>query len=235
VVKGVNMQPVSFAGRINQEDRGKWRFTIPDAFRCIEEQTDYEITRDDFYPVPFVVPISNFGEVRKGEPQVKFTMHPHCGAGTYVYVENGRYIPITRFIDVEGLLEYLGEVARKYDHKTINKLHVSAGIVSHLTQFIDVKKAPRSVDVKKLLINALTKGTEDVIKQFHRKTLFLGIMHFQDLYNIDLNRVERCGIHYATPDGRVIPFCSYNSLHREDVERRFSVSLEEWERSHVDQ
>ena len=154
---------------------------------------------------------------------------------TIVYEEDGRYIPITRFIDDEGLLEYLGEVAEKYDHKTINKLHVSAGIVSHLTQFIDVKKAPRSVDVKKLLINALTKGTEDVIKQFHRKTLFLGIMHFQDLYNIDLNRVERCGIHYATPDGRVIPFCSYNSLHREDVERRFSVSLEEWERSHGDQ
>ena len=42
----------------------------------------------------------------------------------------------------------------------------------------------------------------------------------------DLERVERCGIHYATPDGRVIPFCSYNSLHREDVERRFSVPLE---------
>ncbi len=228
VVKGVNMQPVSFAGRINQEDREKWRFTIPDAFRCIEEQTDGEITSDDFYPVPCVVPISNFAEVKKGMPQVKFTMHPHCGAGTYVYVENGRYIPITRFIDVEGLFEYLSEVAEKYDHTTINKLHVTASIVSHLTQFIDAKKAPRSVDVKKLLINALTKGTEDVIKQFHRKTLFLGIMHFQDLYNIDLERVERCGIHYATPDGRVIPFCSYNSLHRGEVERKFSVPLEEW-------
>ena len=47
----------------------------------------------------------------------------------------------------------------------------------------------------------------------------------------DLERVQRCGIHYATPDGRVIPFCSYNTLHREEVERRFSVSLEGWERS----
>nr|QNO49680.1 7,8-dihydro-6-hydroxymethylpterin dimethyltransferase [Methanosarcinales archaeon ANME-2c ERB4] len=194
VVKGVNMQPVSFAGRINQEDREKWRFTIPDAFKCIEEQTDGEITRDDFYPVSIRGPISYFGEVKKGEPQVKFTMHPHCGAGTYVYVENGKYIPITRFIDVEGLLEYLGEVAEKYDRTTINKLHVSAGIVSHITQFIDAKKAPRGVDVKKLLINALTKGTEDVIKQFHRKTLFPGIMHFQDPYNIDLERVQRCGL-----------------------------------------
>jgi len=50
----------------------------------------------------------------------------------------------------------------------------------------------------------------------------------------DLERVQRCGIHYATPDGRVIPFCSYNSLHREEVERRFSVPLEGWARSHVD-
>jgi uncharacterized radical SAM superfamily Fe-S cluster-containing enzyme len=149
-------------------------------------------------------------------------------------VENGKYIPIARFIDVGGLFEYLSEVAGKYDHTTINKLHVIAAIASHLTQFVDAKKAPKSVDVKKLLINALSKGTEDVIKEFHRKTLFLGIMHFQDFYNIDLNRVERCGIHYATPDGRAISFCSYNSLHREDVERRFSVPLDAWERSHVD-
>jgi len=106
-------------------------------------------------------------------------MHPHCGAGTYIYVEDGKYIPITRFIDVEGLFEYLSEVAKKYDHTTINELHVTAAIASHLTQFIDAKKA-KSVDVKKLLINALTKGTEDVIKEFHRKTLFLGTMHFQD-------------------------------------------------------
>ncbi|RJS68611.1 radical SAM protein, partial [ANME-2 cluster archaeon] len=148
--------------------------------------------------------------------------------------EDGHFIPITRFIDVEGLLEYLGEAARTHDHKTINKLHVTAGIVSHIAQFIDAKKAPKSVDVKKLLIHALTKGTEDVIKEFHRKTLFLGIMHFQDLYNIDLERVQRCGIHYATPDGRAISFCSYNNLHREIVERKFSVPLEEWERTHTD-
>ncbi len=129
-------------------------------------------------------------------------------------MEDGKYIPIMHFTDVEGLFEYLSEVARTHDHTTINRLHVTAAIVAHLTQFIDTEKEPKDVDVKKLLIHAHIKGTEDVIKEFHRKTLFLGIMHFQDLYNIDLERVERCGIHYATPDGRVIPFCSYNSLHR---------------------
>jgi len=65
-------------------------------------------------------------------------------------------------------------------------------------------------------------GSAESAKPFHRNSLFLGAMHFQDLYNLDLKRVERCGIHYATPDGRVIPFCSYNILHRQDVESRFS-------------
>jgi len=46
-----------------------------------------------------------------------------------------------------------------------------------------------------------------------------------DLYNMDLERIQRCGVHYATPDGRVIPFCTYNTLHREKVERMFSMPL----------
>jgi len=35
-----------------------------------------------------------------------------------------------------------------------------------------------------------------------------------------------CGIHYVTPDGRVIPFCTYNSFYREEIERRFAQPIE---------
>ena len=35
-------------------------------------------------------------------------------------------------------------------------------------------------------------------------------MHFMDRYNYDIERVQRCCIHYATPDGKLIPFCTYN-------------------------
>ena len=51
IVKGINMQPVSFSGRIDSEEKAKKRLTIPDLFRLLEEQTGNEITRDDFYPV----------------------------------------------------------------------------------------------------------------------------------------------------------------------------------------
>ncbi|MDL5503178.1 MAG: radical SAM protein, partial [Candidatus Methanoperedens sp.] len=56
-------------------------------------------------------------------------------------------------------------------------------------------------------------------------TLFIGSMHFMDLYNMDLERIKRCGVHYATPDGKIIPFCTYNTIHREQVEKKFSTPL----------
>lgn len=38
----------------------------------------------------------------------------------------------------------------------------------------------------------------------------LSAMAFQDAYTIDLERIRRCHIHVALPDGRLIPFCAYN-------------------------
>ncbi|MFZ8838166.1 MAG: radical SAM protein, partial [Pyrobaculum sp.] len=39
----------------------------------------------------------------------------------------------------------------------------------------------------------------------------------------------RCDIHYATPDGRVFPFCTYNVVgHREKVESSFKVDPKTW-------
>jgi len=34
-----------------------------------------------------------------------------------------------------------------------------------------------------------------------------------------LERVKRCTIHYALPDGKIIPFCTMNSIHRPRLER----------------
>jgi hypothetical protein len=65
-------------------------------------------------------------------------------------------------------------------------------------------------------------GNREAVAEFHRKALYIGAMHFMDPYNFDLERVRRCGIHYATPDGRIIPFCTYNALYRSAVERAFA-------------
>ena len=61
-----------------------------------------------------------------------------------------------------------------------------------------------------------------------RRIVMIGIMHFQDVWNMDLDRVQKCAIHYATPDGKVRSFCTYNSIHRPEVEKQFAISIPEW-------
>mgnify|MGYP001026920380 CR=1 FL=1 len=225
IVRGLNAQPIAFEGRVDESVRKKGRITIPDFIHLLEEQTDGEIPKESFYPVPFVLPVSYFIEAWKRVPQIEFTVHPHCGAATYVFVENGRFIPITEFVDVEGFIEFSKEAAEEMNRSKIGKLKAIAGLVAVLRKFIDKERAPEGLDSLTLLANILGIGTRDSLAEFHRKTLFIGVMHFQDPYNFDLERVKRCGIHYATPDLRIIPFCSYNAIHRPLVEKAFSTPL----------
>jgi hypothetical protein len=37
---------------------------------------------------------------------------------------------------------------------------------------------------------------------------------FMDRWNFDVARARRCCIQEAMPDGRIIPFCTYNTLYR---------------------
>ena len=225
IIKGVNVQPIAFEGRVDESERKKGRITIPDSIKLLEEQTDGEIPRESFYPVPFVLPISYFVEAWKDIPQLEFTVHPHCGAATYVFVEHGKFIPITEFIDVEGFMEFLKDASTEMTRSKLGKIRAVAGFVSALRKFIDKDKMPKGLD--DTLEGVLRTGDREAIAEFHRKALFIGIMHFQDAYNYDLERVKRCGIHYATPDGRIIPFCSYNAIHRPLVEKAFSTPLHE--------
>ena len=81
------------------------RITIPDFMRLVEEQTDGKIKVSGFYPVPTVVPVSKAIGAFKGKRYVEFTAHPHCGMATYILVEDGEIVPITRYANVEGFIK----------------------------------------------------------------------------------------------------------------------------------
>ncbi|RLE83979.1 MAG: radical SAM protein, partial [Thermoprotei archaeon] len=98
IVRGLNIQPISLTGRVPKKEREKTRITIPEAIIKIEEQTEGQISRNDWYPVPFVAPISEFIEAVTGRPQLTLTTHFVCGAATYVFKEDNELIPITRFV-----------------------------------------------------------------------------------------------------------------------------------------
>ena len=48
----------------------------------------------------------------------------------------------------------------------------------------------------------------------YRDTFKVAIIQFLDRYNFDLGTVKRSCIHFATPDGRMIPFDTYNNFYR---------------------
>ncbi len=226
-VRGVNFQPISFSGRIDDEERAKKRITIPDLLHLLEEQTAGEITSEDFYPVPFVAPFSRLLAARHGSPLPTFTVHPCCGAATYIFNNNGHLVPITRFVDVEGLREMVESEAANYDGTRLGQLKLKGRMLRELSKFVDESRTPGDLNLTRMLLGVFRNGTRESLREFHNKTLFLGAMHFQDKYNLDSERLRRCGIHYATPDGRIIPFCAYNTLHRKGVENRFSHPLNE--------
>jgi uncharacterized radical SAM superfamily Fe-S cluster-containing enzyme len=233
IVKGVNYQPVSLVGRITRAEREKMRITIPDVIKKIEEQTNGQITEDDFYPVPTVAAFSRFVEALVKKPQYDLTSHFACGMATYVFNDGGKMVPITRFIDIEGLLEYLDEKASELESGK-SKYIVGAKILFKLGSFIDKNKAPKGFSITKILYNALMRHDYRALGQFHHKSLFIGMMHFMDLYNYDIERVKRCCIHYVMTDGRIIPFCAFNVIpewYRDKAQASQGISFAEWEKS----
>ena len=48
-------------------------------------------------------------------------------------------------------------------------------------------------------------------------------------YNYDIERVRRCVVHYAAPNGLLYPFCAYNSgpTYRDKIERKYSMPFEQ--------
>ncbi len=239
IVRGVNFQPVSLTGMVPRSERQKLRITIPEAIKKIEEQTDGQIHKDAWYPVPVTVPLSRFIEAITGEPQFEMTNHPHCGAATYVFVErkNGvpvRFIPVTDFIDIQGFLEYIEEKAEEIK-KGKSKIIALAKILYNLKKFIDEEKAPKEFNVWKLLFNIIVRRNYKALGEWHYHFLFLGMMHFMDLYNYDIARVMRCNIHYLVPDGRLIPFCTFNVLndvYRDYIQKEYQIPLDEWKKKY---
>jgi uncharacterized radical SAM superfamily Fe-S cluster-containing enzyme len=233
VVHAVNFQPVSLTGRMGKQEREKYRITIPDCIQRIEEQTDGEVTIDDWFPVPSCMPLTNVIEAFSSKPKYELSIHFACGAGTYVFEDQDtkKFVPITKFCDIQGMLELFEDKSEEI-RSGKNKYYTMLEVVRKLKSFVDTKKQPAGLDLAKMFTNILMKRSFDSVGSWHVKGLFLGMMHFQDKYNEDLERLQRCDIHYLTPDLRVIPFCAFNVIpewYRDRIQKKYSITVEEWE------
>ncbi len=186
IVRGVNFQPISFCGRTHY--RANERITVPDVINSIEAQTGL-LHRDDFFPPS----IMSLMLTTIGKPAVG--CHFACGAFSYLVINDGSAEPITSYVDMERLAAV---------YKAERRIPLTAALRSIRLEFM-----------KKLFVSLLKSRAYKDLSSMHFKLIFIGIMHFMDSYNFDLARLRRCVIHYGLPDGRIVPFCSYNNIHRQ--------------------
>jgi uncharacterized radical SAM superfamily Fe-S cluster-containing enzyme len=236
VVRGVNFQPISFVGSVSsQEERNRIRVVQSD---IVDEMKKIGFNITDFFPISSVAVLADL--LAKDENHVRFYNNEKCGLATYAFVDkyNKRLIPITNFIDVDGFLSeinsldsYMGKIkfATKLVPYIILEKDARRGLARYLKKYIIRDELPSGERLSAILDEVITKGNYEALGKFHYQTLFIGMMHFMDPYNYDVRRVERCSIHYGSPDGRVIPFCTYNvfpEIYRDKIMKQYQLKDE---------
>jgi len=225
VIEHIVFQPVSFAGRIDRTKLKEMRITTSDVMRLCEEQTDGEIRKGDFFSLPMNQTLARI--ITKGRKHHDLCVHPHCGAVTLIIREKNKLVPLPRFIKNE---QYYDKMRRALE---LNKS--TPGIVwALMTGFIRYVHPKLWLKLLPLLLTtsytSIRSLTED---RLWRNWFSVAVMHFMDLYNFDLDRVQGCALHYGVPDNeakaRLIPFCTMNCIHRPQIEKQFAIHSKEKE------
>ena len=233
-VTSISFQPVAFTGRINRKELEEKRFTLADLAHSVSDQTGITEVHRDYFPLSFVAPFSRLISAIRGEEVPTLTCHTNCALGTYLFVNEhtGEAVPVTRFIDVGGMMQDLDELARKLSKSRIKFLSKLKALDS-LRRYYRADQAPSGLTFPKFLqtLQGMTDkkyGRNGHDGKFTFRTLLVAGMHFMDSYNYDVERVKRCVIHYAAPNGKIYPFCAYNAgpEFRHKIEKKFSVPLE---------
>ena len=231
VVRGVHFQPISFCGRAittTDKEREIQRVEYCNILESIEREFSDTLTRNDFYPSSFIYPIRKFIEIMTRDPQIKSTVHPGCGGSTFIFIDNGKIIPVPRFVDIDGDMNFLSEQSKKTG--PLRKLRIGAAFIRNINTFVDYEKAPEGFDSKQILKDASILGAQYALRNLYYKSLFVGFMWHMDPWNLNIDRLQRCVIHCPTFEG-IIPFCSYIGLgYGEKIHKKYSISVEEWEK-----
>ena len=137
--------------------------------------------------------------------------HPDCLAMAYALKLDGRVIPLTGMIDPQLLLHGEGNtiIYEKNDalRDTLFKLFSTAASPSssafslkQLLCCLPLIEAPSHI------------GYDNVFR--------ILIMQFLDAYNFDVRSVKKTCVHIVHPDGRIIPFDTFNLFYRDGKEKR---------------
>jgi 7,8-dihydro-6-hydroxymethylpterin dimethyltransferase len=147
----------------------------------------------------------------KPEDIIPVPCHPDCLAMGYALKLSGRTMPLTGLIPPDMLLKTEGNTIvyerdpqlRAEVFKLFSTHHSPESATDQLKQLLcclPLVKAPANL------------GYENLFRVL--------IVQFLDAHNFDVRSVKKSCIHIVHPDGRIIPFDTFNLFYRGDKERR---------------
>ena len=149
--------------------------------------------------------------------------------------------PDPKFLDVEPLMDKMSRVAEDLGKKRIFRKLTIARALQGMERYFHQDRAPSGwtfetcvdfmmdfADFRKRFAD--NKARPKKVAETSHRPLLMASMHFQDTYNYQIERVQRCVVQYAALDGRLYPFCTYNCgpCHRGRVEKQFAVPLDRY-------
>src|SRR5262245_60090912 len=228
----LSFQPVSFTGRdeeVTVERREAQRYTLSHLAHDVKLQTGIGEPVRDWFPISFMGTFTDWADLVKGPANewgnLSCGCHPNCGIGMAVMIdkETKEAVPVTAFLKGKQLAK---DIAKVNDAARGRALSV-VGMALALMKNYDPFQSPthfKLVDLLKKFDKTFgatgknygkvgadrTLADVDKRRQDRWNFLFIAGMWFQDLFNYDFRRTERCIIPYATQQGE-ISFCAYNT------------------------
>jgi uncharacterized radical SAM superfamily Fe-S cluster-containing enzyme len=228
----LSFQPVSFTGRdeeITDERRHAQRYTLSHLAHDVKKQTGLGEPVRDWFPISFTATFGDWADLVHGAQadfgQLSCGCHPNCGVGMAVMIdkETKEAVPVTAFLNAANMATDVAKVNDAARGKFLSVVGMALALMKNYDPF----KAPthfKLTDLMKKFDKTFGATGKDYGKVTGERTLadiekrrtdrwnflFIAGMWFQDLFNYDFRRTERCIIPYATQEGE-ISFCAYNT------------------------
>ncbi len=251
-----SFQPVSFTGRdeeISDERRQAQRYTLSHLAHDVKKQTGLGEPTRDWFPLSFISTFADWADLVHGPGadwgQLSCGCHPNCGVGMAVMIdkETKEAAPLTSFLNTDRLARDVAKVNDGARGKSLSMLGMALAVMrnydpfkatTHFSVFDLLKKFDKGFGASGKDYGKV--GADRTMEDIERRRrdrwniLFIAGMWFQDLFNYDFRRTERCIIPYATQEGE-ISFCAYNTGvgWRNIVEKmHMTATLTKWYEEH---
>ncbi|HJV67833.1 radical SAM protein [Ideonella sp.] len=201
-VRGVTLQPVQDAGRNEAYDAGRHRLTVSEIRRRIVEQSGL-FSAEDVVPVPC-------------NPDTLAMAYALRGA-------DGALQPLTRYLDPRTLVEAAGNTI---------VFERDASLKDQVFKLFSTNHSPESqASCLSELMCCLPKIAAPAELDYRRVFRVL-IVQFMDARGLDIRALKKSCIHFAQPDGRMIPFESHNLFYRDERALTLAALRTELDRFH---